>query len=178
MNGAREPQASESNTMTERDDEARDSDDAIWKDAETLSPADTRDAKVHLTLRLDPLLYRAILDEKRARRDRTITATVERLLSDGLKVESRSMNSEILRNLRNIIAHGVAQDAILVLLSRNMKLHAEEKQLFETFQAHFADAFKKWLAAEHFEKEGASEPSPRDDLIEAVFNPDSLKPAS
>jgi hypothetical protein len=176
-----ERRASEKTTMTKRKDEPRDSDAAIWKDAMTLSAAETKDARVHLTLRLNASLYRSILEEKKLRRDGTVTATVERLLYQGLSAEQSTANSAMLRALRNMIAHGIAQDAILVLLARNLKLHsAEEKRLFETFQAHFAerDPFKVWLSADYLETVANAEPSAREELIKAVFDPASLENAS
>ena len=71
--------------MTERLDESIDNEEEIWRDATLLSASDTKDAKVHVTLRLDPNVYRAILAEKKAKHGRTITATIERLLSEGLQ---------------------------------------------------------------------------------------------
>jgi hypothetical protein len=167
--------------MSKRNDEVADSDDAIWKDATILSPAETKDVKIHLSLRLDASLYRAVLSEKKSKRDRTVTATIERLLRDGLKGQSHRANAEVLQAVRNMIAHGVAQDAILVLIARNMKLNsAEEKRLFETFHAYFArlEPFKDWLSAEPSGSEATVQPSAREELIKAVFDPTSLGNAS
>jgi hypothetical protein len=121
--------------MSERDEEPRDSDDAMWADSTTLTTAETKDAKVHVTLRLDPNTYRAILAEKKRKHERTVTATVERLLRDALDDQGRREIGDLAASLRNLVAHGFAQDAILALLARNIAIQsAEDKQLFERFK--------------------------------------------
>ncbi|HTD33011.1 MAG TPA: hypothetical protein VK665_05105 [Candidatus Elarobacter sp.] len=121
--------------MSKGNEEPRDSDDAMWAESTTLTPAETKDAKVHVTLRLDPNTYRAILAEKKRKRERTVTATIERLLRDALDDEGRREVGELAVSLRNLVAHGFAQDAILAVLARNIVIQsAEDKQLFERFK--------------------------------------------
>src|SRR5438270_11199711 len=90
-----EPRESGKRKMAERRDDMAEDTDAIWEGAETLSPSETKDVKVHLTLRLDPTLYRAILTEKKLAGERTVTATVERLLQKAIKGQPSAETGEI-----------------------------------------------------------------------------------
>jgi len=65
--------------------------------------------------------------------------------------------------LRDVIAHGAAQDAILVLLARNLRVDPEQRELFEALQAHFveSEAFRRWLD-EPFTASGFPETSARE----------------
>jgi hypothetical protein len=123
--------------MTERAGEPLESDDAIWQDATTLSSADTKDAKIHLSLRLDPMIYRAVLAEKRSKRDRTITATIERLLNIGLDGGNQVRDMYAREALRNLVVHSVAQDRVLEAFARHLKLRSKKDQsLLEEFREH------------------------------------------
>jgi len=159
---------------------AKTNDDAIWDGAEILSAVDTHDAKVHVTLRLDPALYRDIVAAKKTRGERTITSTIERVLRSGLLQEEDVTRTDVARQLRNIVVHGVAQDAILVLLARHLKLDADAKSVADALQAYIADAlgFTTWLSEAAQAGKDVSEPSPGAELIRAVFDPDILKRAS
>src|SRR5947209_12074368 len=148
MYAEQEPRGSETSNMTDRIDESRETDEAIWGDAVTLEPADTKDAKVHVTLRLDANVYRAIIAEKKAAKDRTITSTIERLLSNGLE-KSRDRADVVLHAaVRNLLAHSVAQDAVLQMLTRYVKPRSpKDKRLFDLFMKHSGDLvdIHKWL---------------------------------
>jgi hypothetical protein len=148
--------------VTERFDEPRESDEEIWQGATTLSPADTRDARIHVTLRLDPSLYRAITTEKKASKDRTITSTIERLLHKGLersgRAEKDADDSLIRRALRNLVAHAVVQDAVLEMFSHHVKPRSsQEKRLVEEFKKHSCAPIDmvQWLTSQR-ETETAS----------------------
>ncbi|HEY5021863.1 MAG TPA: hypothetical protein VII30_05160 [Gemmatimonadaceae bacterium] len=141
--------------MTKRhDDESRDGDEAIWRDAITLSPADTKDARIHVTLRLDPNVYRAVLAEKKATKDRTITSTIERLLSKGLQRSGGGSTDETHANtvraaLRNLVAHSVVQDAVLEMFARHVKPRSsQDRRLVEEFKKHSCcpKDVQQWLA--------------------------------
>jgi hypothetical protein len=160
-------------------DDMRDDDDSIWEDAETLSPSETKDSKIHLTLRLDPVLYRAVVREKKKRQDRTVTATVEWLLQEGLNHKKFDSQLEIIQQMRNMIVHGIAQDAILVLLARNLNLDAGAKPLIEALQERFENlpSFKQWLSS-GVENPPISDKSAGEQLIRAICDPHALDPAS
>jgi hypothetical protein len=141
--------------MTKRhDDESRDGDEAIWRDAITLSPADTKDARIHVTLRLDPNVYRAILAEKKAMKDRTITSTIERLLSKGLQRSDGGSTDETRANatrnaLRGLVVHSVVQDAILEMFARHVKPRSsQDRRLVEEFKKYSCRPkdVQRWLA--------------------------------
>lgn len=128
--------------MTERIEKSTENDEAIWRDAVTLSPAQTKDAKVHVTLRLDPNVYRAILAEKKAMKDRTITATIERVLDRGLQSGETAPHGEadaklIHAALRNLVAHSAVQDAVLEVFTRHLKPRSsQDRRLVDEFRKH------------------------------------------
>ncbi|HEX3466284.1 MAG TPA: hypothetical protein VHS78_19710 [Candidatus Elarobacter sp.] len=104
-----------------------------------MTAAETKDAKIHVTLRLDPNTYRAILAEKKAKHERTVTATIERLLREALDAEGRQEMRDLATALRNVVAHGFAQDAVLALLARNIAIQSpEDKVLFDRFRQTLA----------------------------------------
>jgi hypothetical protein len=76
--------------MTDRLDESCDGDEAMWQDAVTLEREDTTNAAVHVMVRLDPNVYRAISAEKKAAKDRSIMSTIVRLLSKATKTGNRA----------------------------------------------------------------------------------------
>jgi len=122
--------------------------DDIWKDAETLSPEDTKDVKVHLSLRLDPHVYRKILAMKKAVGDRTVTSTIERLLEVGMhrSEAAEATASDLATALRNMISHTVAQDDVLAFLaSKYEPTSPKEKDAVRTFlsQRHTYDAIAR-----------------------------------
>jgi hypothetical protein len=117
--------------MAERAGEPRESDESIWRDAVIVGPESTKDAKIHLTLRLDPDLYKAVLAEKRAQKERTITATVERLLRNGLTGNTSADfgNPERFGEiLRNLVVHSVVQDELLAAIARDYKPRSKKGQ--------------------------------------------------
>lgn len=145
------------------DDESRDGDETIWRDAVTLSPDDTKDAKVHITLRLDPNVYRAIVAEKKAAKERTITSTIERLLSKGLQggTSPDEGESALMRSaLRNLVAHSVVQDTILEMISRHLKPRSSrDRELIEEFRKYScaqedAPRMKQWLDRNRYDAIG------------------------
>lgn len=87
----------------------------VWKKATTVTPSDLVDTKIHLTLRLDAKLYRDILIARKAAGDKSITATIERLLRAQLAtaLDMPKFQFEILRALRNLLVHSSVQDAVL-----------------------------------------------------------------
>lgn len=107
--------------MTEQNDEVRSSDDAIWQDATTISPEGTKDARIHVTLRLDPRVYRKIVSEKKAMHDRTITATIERLINKGLRDGNDADPKKIRASLETLISRSIAQESILDVIARHVK---------------------------------------------------------
>jgi hypothetical protein len=121
--------------------ERRDGNEAIWDDATALSPKETNAAKVHVTLRLDADVYRAILAKKKAQKDRTITATVEKLLLDGLQSDSaREPDEPIRRMLRHLIAHSAVQDNVIEAISRTVKPRStKDRQLVEAWLSRGPD---------------------------------------
>jgi len=144
--------------MTERyDDESRDSDEAIWQDAVTLTPADTKDAKIHVTMRLDANVYRAIVAEKKAMKERTITSTIERLLNKGLQSSIMADESAMRTALRNLVAHSVVQDTVLEMLFRHVKPRSsQDRELVEEFKKYSCASedtkhVKQWLALHRYD---------------------------
>lgn len=126
--------------MSETYDDERGSADDIWENSVTLSPDDTKGAKIHLTLRLDPHVYREILAVKKAGKDRTITSTMERLLSKGLERHADQMRDHIdpmmiSRALRNVVVHSVTQDAVLEMVARHVKPRTpDDQRLIDEFK--------------------------------------------
>jgi hypothetical protein len=117
--------------MAERAGEPRESDESIWRDAVTVGPEGTKDAKIHLTLRLDPDLYKTVLAERRAKKERTITATIERLLRDGLAGSTSAdfRNPERFGEiLRTLVVHSVVQDELLAAIAREYKPRSKNGQ--------------------------------------------------
>ncbi len=111
----------------------------IWTGAQTLSPDETRDTRVHVSLRLDADAYRQILARKKADGDRTITSTIEKLLMLGLQhaatVSDNSTNIELA--LRSLIAHGAIQDDLIAFLASKLEIRSPQEQaLVETFLSH------------------------------------------
>jgi hypothetical protein len=122
--------------MTSNDDDGED--DAIWDTATMLSGKDTKDVKIHVTLRLDAKLYREIFAQKKAAHDRTITATIERLISQGLRHgTSDGERSQSRRIITSLVAHSAKQDAVLEMLSHHVKPHSEnDRALLESLRSH------------------------------------------
>lgn len=89
----------------------------IWTDAVTLRSEDLAETKVHVTLRIDPNLYRKILAEQKRSKDRTVTATVERILRSKLEESGVEAYVKILGTLRNVLAHSALQDEIISKLA-------------------------------------------------------------
>jgi hypothetical protein len=161
--------------MTDRHDEPRDSDEAIWREASTLSPADTRDAKIHVTLRLDPGVYRAILAEKKASGDRTITSTIERILGKGLRSGSTDdSEAKAIRDaLRNLVVHSIGQDAVLRMVSRHLKPRSlQDRRIVEAFRNYSFDAesMERWLMFDW------GEPLASRDLMQALSEAEAVTP--
>ncbi|HZO93554.1 MAG TPA: VC0807 family protein [Candidatus Baltobacteraceae bacterium] len=102
-----------------------------------LSAAETKDAKVHVTLRLDAALYRAILPEKRSAHDATTTATVERLLHERLAA-ARLEERAVVEAVRSLLVHGMYQEALLGVVARLVKPRTrKEKALLERLERAF-----------------------------------------
>jgi hypothetical protein len=99
--------------MIDSNDVARNTDLSIWDDSEVFTASETGAAKVHLTLRLDPALYRELLKYKKQLGIRTTTAAVERAMKVGL--ESGKV-PDFPTLLRNLVAHTVTQDAMLLAI--------------------------------------------------------------
>ncbi|HTW85201.1 MAG TPA: hypothetical protein VMD91_14120 [Candidatus Sulfotelmatobacter sp.] len=125
-------------TMTRRAGELVEGDESLWHDASILSARETKDAKIHVTLRLDPAVYRAVLSEKRREKDRTITATIERLLKRGLDA-AMSASPDVLDTyfdyVRNLAMHSAAQDALIECILAHLKPQSKrDKALIVQFQ--------------------------------------------
>jgi hypothetical protein len=108
--------------------------------ATTLTPAETKDVKVHVTLRLDPELYKAVLAEKKRGADRTTTATIERLLRERLEGSSDD-RAPVLAAMRSLIVHGIYQEAVLGILTRAVTpASRQDKATLEELKAALAEA--------------------------------------
>lgn len=130
------------NSDDERE-ELRSADPAIWESGTTLSPEQTKDTKVHLTLRLDADLYRQLLRYKKHHKQRTITSAVEAILHKGLGETTDSEHREHL--VEAAIAHDLYQDQLLAVLARNVHLKSErDRTIVEQFLQQ-SDAFGRAL---------------------------------
>jgi hypothetical protein len=100
----------------------------IWEDAVTLHPEDLAGTKIHLSLRLDPRLYRRILAEQKRSQDRTITATVERILKASFEDRRSTDYVRVLVALRNLLVHSALQDEVIsaVAASNSAKANVEK----------------------------------------------------
>jgi hypothetical protein len=114
--------------MTARKRPVQRPEDAMWEAATTLSAAETKDAKVHVTLRLDAALYKSILEEKRSAQDRTTTATVERLLRERLAAP-RPDQRTVADAVRSLLVHGMQHEALLALIARLVKPRSRKEKL-------------------------------------------------
>ena len=85
----------------------------IWNHAEVVTPRDLGGTKIHVTLRLDPKLYRQILLEQKKENERTVTATIERILKMNLDDRRIKDYIRLVATMRNMMAHSVLQDEIL-----------------------------------------------------------------
>ncbi|MGA3037022.1 MAG: hypothetical protein ABSE64_06005 [Vulcanimicrobiaceae bacterium] len=89
--------------MIEEQDEI---DESVWEDAETVVPDPKKMPKVHVTLRLDALLYRAILAYKRRAGIRSTTNAIEQLITRGLEQGEVGSDIGFLKSsLELVIAH-------------------------------------------------------------------------
>jgi hypothetical protein len=124
--------------MIDSNDVARNTDLSIWDDSEVFTASETGAAKVHLTLRLDPALYRELLKYKKQLGIRTTTAAVERAMKVGL--ESGKV-PDFPTLLRNLVAHTVTQDAMLLAMARQLQTGSEK----DADSASFSDYVDRLL---------------------------------
>jgi len=110
------------------------SDEGAWADATSLSASETKGTKVHLTVRLDPALYKRILAEKRAGHDATTTATVERLLHERFAAP-RADDRNVVQAVRRLLVRAMYHEALLSLMSRLVRPRSrKEKVLLEQLE--------------------------------------------
>ena len=103
----------------------------IWKKATTLTPGDLADTKVHVTLRLDPHIYRDILKARTDAGDKSVTATIERLLRNQLSRghDVSNFEVEILSAVKNLLVHSSLQDVVLSQVVMSGSDKAVQKKL-------------------------------------------------
>jgi hypothetical protein len=92
----------------------------IWDDAVSLKSSNLSGTKVHISLRLDPKLYRRILSEQKQRKDRTVTATIERILSNHFSAAESEAFLRILVTVRNMLVHSALQDEIISVVAKTL----------------------------------------------------------
>ena len=103
--------------------------DRIWDEASTLRPEDLSETKVHVTLRVDPRLYRKILEEQKRSRERTVTATIERILRSSFEVPKIDLYMNVLAALRNVVAHSLLQDDVIRTVAEGEPADANVQKL-------------------------------------------------
>jgi Zn-dependent oligopeptidase len=79
-------------------------DESLWDGATILDPDATKDSKVHVTLRLDPELYKSLLAYKRATGARTLTQAVEASLRQSLGKNAERSTAELVVEVGRSIA--------------------------------------------------------------------------
>ncbi|MGC2405205.1 MAG: hypothetical protein WA431_02210 [Candidatus Cybelea sp.] len=92
----------------------------IWDEAISLKSSRLSATKVHVSLRLDPKLYRMILSEQKQRKDRTVTATIERILSNHFAGTESEALLRILVTVRNMLVHSALQDDIISAVAKTV----------------------------------------------------------
>jgi hypothetical protein len=101
------------NAMKTRNKTQRD----IWKHAEIVTAQELGETKIHVTMRLDPKLYRKILLEQKRENERTVTATIERILKASLDDRHVMDYVRVVATIRNLLAHSALQDEILTAIA-------------------------------------------------------------
>lgn len=92
----------------------------IWDEAVSVKSSRLSGTKVHVSLRLDPKLYRMILSEQKHRKDRTVTATIERILSNHFDGTASGALLRILVTVRNMLVHSALQDDIISAVAKTV----------------------------------------------------------
>lgn len=101
--------------MTDKARPGRYDDEALWDGGTTLEADATKDAKVHMTLRVDPNLYKALLKYKQDTGARTITQALESALRAGFQASSHDdqLAETVGALARRIASHTSVQDQII-----------------------------------------------------------------
>ena len=119
--------------MSEKSSPDRYDDETLWDDAITLEPEATKDAKVHVTLRIDPALYKALLKFKQDSGARTITQAVESVLRTGLlpRNDRDKLAEAVVAIARTLAQHTLLQDQLIHRLCNASQRHDAFREEFE-----------------------------------------------
>jgi hypothetical protein len=111
--------------MSETTSPDRYDDETLWDDAITLETEETKDAKVHVTLRIDPVLYKALLKFKQDSGARTITQAVESVLRIGLfpRNDRNKLAEAVVAMARTLAQHTLLQDQLIHRLCNASQRH-------------------------------------------------------
>ena len=77
-------------------------DPAIWDGAVAVGPEDTRDLKIHLTLRLGADLFRKVIQHRKKRGIQTTTAAIEDLLKRALGTNNDALLQPLAREFKEL----------------------------------------------------------------------------
>lgn len=104
--------------------------DDIWDDANVLPAASTKNAKVHVTIRLDPQLYKQIVRYRDDHGAKTTTSAIEALLQrsigqSDIEASKQKVFEQMAVALRNVMAHAKQQDAVIALFTSKLSIRKD-----------------------------------------------------